>query len=281
MKIVVLFVCLLFLLNDISAQSWDEYLKKRAVKIDSLENLGDSVYGRLKSFRLIMVGEMHGTNEPAEFVTGLAKLITKKEDSVLIGIEAPADLIGNFIENSTEINLKESVFFKTGYNDGRSSEAWLHLISTVSKIPNARLFFFDDSKYYTLNRDSLMYINIKNQMKAHPKWKVITLTGNIHNKLIPYNEKITTGTYLVSDKDLNLSKRICSINHMFQKGTMMNNRGKGLELSEVDNGESVFSQFKFENYLVVDGSEKNFSSFLYTRNVTASKMTTITQSSPK
>ena len=73
--------------------------------------------------------------------------------------------------------------------------------------------------------DSLMYINIKQQMLLHPTWKTITLSGNIHNMLLPFNGKIKMGLYLHSDPDLRLKDSLLSIVHRYRFGTTLNDIG--------------------------------------------------------
>ena len=64
-------------------------IKNNAIKIERPETLNRQVYSALSGYRVIMAGEMHGTNEPAKLITGLARLITGMGDSVMVGMEIP------------------------------------------------------------------------------------------------------------------------------------------------------------------------------------------------
>src|SRR5258706_11711680 len=73
-----------------NAQSEAAYLKANSIRLDNPEKLSDSVYTLLSPFKIIMFGEMHGTNESAPFTNGLANLFTSKGDTVSLGLEIPS-----------------------------------------------------------------------------------------------------------------------------------------------------------------------------------------------
>ena len=58
-----IFILTLSFFNAIG-QSNAEYLKSHAVRVNNPEKLSDSVYNLLSPFQIIIMGEMHGTNEP-------------------------------------------------------------------------------------------------------------------------------------------------------------------------------------------------------------------------
>lgn len=90
MKITLLFISTIALMfSNANGQVDPTYLKYNAVRIDNTNTLGDPIYNLLSPFQIIMFGEMHGTNESAPFVSGLANLLTSKGDSVQVGLEIP------------------------------------------------------------------------------------------------------------------------------------------------------------------------------------------------
>ena len=106
-KIIQLF---LFIISFHSAGQDDAaYLKANAIRIDNPEKLNESVYILLSPFQALMVGEMHGTNESAAFVKGLANLFTGKGDSVQVGLEIPAVLMTKFIVSQPSLLFGDSV----------------------------------------------------------------------------------------------------------------------------------------------------------------------------
>jgi len=205
-----------------------------------------------------MVGEMHGTQEPSLLVESLAKLISKKEGMVSVGLEIRMNELSNFIENPTKENLLNSRFFSKENTDGRNGQSWFNLILNCSKDKNINLFFFDNATQYE-NRDSIMYVGIKNQKLQFPNNKIITISGNIHNWRIPFNEMTTMGMNCLEDS-LNFPyDKVCSITHTYSEGTMLNGNGNGLKLSTIPFEENIYSKsIDYENYLIFyDFSKEN------------------------
>lgn len=274
-----LFILLLSLaFNTLKGQADSARLAKSAIEIIRLDSLPAAIYDTLHSYKLIMVGEMHGTREPAAFVNGLAELFAI-HDSVIVGFEIPSDAMKAFKKAKTERSVYNSDFFKYGSVDGRANDAWASCIASLSKNPRISLFFYDvnsgESKKNNDDRDSLMYLNVKKELKKHPKAVCITLSGNIHNMLLAYKGESKTARFLMDDNELNISDKICSINHTFKSGSMLNNRGKGLMLNKVDNGTSEYSKFtKYPNYFFLFPSRQYaYNGVFFTRNLNAAKLT--------
>ena len=258
------------------AQDFPTYLKAHAIKLDRQDSLSNEVYNLIWDYQLIMVGEMHGTNEPAKFVIGLAELLAKEGDSVQVGLEIPPDQMTKYLKKRNNKSIYSSGFFALPANDGRASFAWAELISRLTKNPRVKIFFYDRDNYESLkisDRDSIMYIKIKKQMQKHPAWKTVTLSGNVHNMLLPFRGENKMGFYLSEDSELNLTDKICSLNHAYGKGTGMGRRDNRLELAELDNSYSEYSTaVDYENYffLFPVNVEFSYTGIYYTRSVTAS-----------
>lgn len=268
--------CLLIFLKtfNVCAQS-SAYLKANAVRIENPYQLSDSVYSLLSPFRVIMVGEMHGTNEPAAFVTGLAKLLAGKDDSVSVGLEIPSQKMEWFLSSRTDSSIYQSDFFSKPVEDGRGSFAWARVISTLKNNSRIQLFFFDvnagEGKPY--ERDSMMYLKLKKQFLLHPNWKMITLSGNAHNRIVPEEQKMAS--YLKQDVQLNISTKICSINNYYLEGTCRANFGNGLEEKKLGRPMNEYDTiFPFNNYLVLMRATSTYAynGIYYTRNISASDM---------
>lgn len=252
-------------------------LKDNAVKIEHLDKLDKSIFDKLSDFKLIMIGEMHGTNEPSNFLIGLTELFAGYEDTVQVGFEIPSEEMKNYLQTLTDSSVFQSDFFANNSFDGRASIAWANAIIRLTKNPKVQIFFYDINKSENDNlqdRDSLMYLNIKKRIIEHPNWRTITLSGNIHNMRLPFREKPKVAFYLCNDKELNLNNNICTLNHYYQSGTMLNNIGNGLELRQVNNNPSVFSEtFNFDNYLFLFPTVNTYNGILFTKTVTASELT--------
>ncbi len=256
------------------SQDFVSYLKENAITFSSIEQLNDSAYQKFKPFDAIMIGEMHGTQEPALLVEYLAQLIINKEGSISVGIELPQLEVAQFIKHSKKKNLLQSQFFLKENTDGRNSQAWFDLILACSQNKSIHLFFFDNSHEYQIeNRDSSMYVDVLKQKLRYPEEKIITLSGNIHNQLIPFNEQETMASYCAADTSS--FQRICSVRHLFSEGTMMNNTGNGLELHTIDYEASIYSTtVDSDNYILFyETSEPSANNCLfYTKKVNLSSL---------
>lgn len=259
-------------------QDFSTYIKDNAVRTDKLDQSMNDLYKLLVNFKLIMIGEIHGTNEPSKFVIQLAELLANNNDNVQIGLEIPTDLMTKYITNPTDNNIITSDFFAKNSNDGRASLAWAEIISTLNKNSKVRIFFYDTNEGESKtseDRDSLLYLKIKKEIKQFPNWKTITLSGNIHNMILPYKNNPKMALYLIKDKELDISRKYCSLNHYYQSGTMLNNIGNGLELREVNNSPSSYTQsVDFDSYLLMlpENPTNRYNGIYFTKKVTAAKM---------
>lgn len=250
-------------------------LRNGAVQVDNPEQLSDSVYALLSPYQIIMVGEMHGTNEPAQLVTGLARLFTGKGDSVQVGLEIVPEQMQLYLSSGADSSIFQSTFFANPpQQDGRESFAWANIISNLNDNPKVQLFFFDINKgtEETYPRDSIMFLKIRKQFLAHPAWRMITISGNAHNR----NEPGKMAAYLKSDKWLPLDeKKICSLNNYYTQGTCYANFGKGMELKYFESRESVYDTIlPFPDYLYLFSAKSNapYTGMYHTRYITPAKM---------
>jgi hypothetical protein len=272
MTLMLMFLVIRFNANG---QNMANYLSDHAISIDDPENLNESIYQLLSSYQIIMMGEIHGTNEPAQFIIGLTNLLTSNGDSVQLGFEIPAGQMTRFISLQTDSSIYTSDFFlHSKMESGRESMAWAGIISKFKDNPRVRLFFYDinegEGKPY--QRDNLMYLNIKKQFNLHPSWKMITLSGNAHNTFAEGNSMVS---WLRDDKSLNLSSKICSLNLEYLQGTCRADFGNGLEVKQLGHPESVYdTTLPFDKYFVLmpSDSEYQYTGFFYTKYITAATM---------
>ena len=216
-------------------------LIKNAIPIENLSKLSNKIYDEIANFEILMIGEMHGTNEPAEFAYGLCKLITEHEDKVIMAMEIRSSLMNNLSDGMSISELKELDFFRRKNFDGRNGEAWLDLVYKSSQNDKIILNFFDNS-YPSSPRDSSMYLSIKQIRKSNPNTKIVTLSGNLHNRLEPFEGRKMLGCYLMEDSTEFNSNKIASIMHSFGHGTMLNNIGNGLELRTIEPEENIYNK---------------------------------------
>jgi hypothetical protein len=259
-----------------SGQGNSEYLKANAIRIINPNKLSDSIYNVLSPFQIFMIGEMHGTNESAQFVTGLANLFTGKGDSVSVGLEIPSEQMDGFISSRTDSSIYQSNFFSNfSILDGRESFAWAGVISYLKNNRKVELFFFDrnedQGKLY--ESDSIMYVNIKKQIQLHPKWKVVTICGNAHASFTKDEKK--AASYIQEDASLNVSAKICTIYNYYQEGTSRANYGHGIEEKRLGRPVNDFDTIlRFDQYLLMLSPKSTFpyTALYYTKYITSSEM---------
>lgn len=125
-------------------------------------------------------------------------------------------------------------------------------------------------RFLGIERDSAMYLSVLEQYLQDPSIKIITLSGNIHNMLVPMGDMKTMGAHLLNDT-LNFSESsLCSIRHVYSEGTLLNNTGNGLELKKVEFEESVYSKSHTSpNYFVtyIAAQPSPYNGVLFTRKV--------------
>lgn len=254
-----------------SGQDNETYLKANAIRFDNAEELNDSVYTLLSPFQIVMVGEMHGTNESAPFVNGLTNLFTNHGDSVLVGLEIPAEYMRKYLQLHTDSSVYQSEFFSNPpYLDGRESLPWANLIATLNKNPKVQLFFFDTNrdKEVVPFRDSLMAMNIKTQFDKHPSWKIITLSGNYHTS-------ISNSGSMTSFLKRNITANVCSLNMEYKEGTCMANFSGVFTKKTLGSYPSVFNSTEgYDRYVLLYPANSNFeyTGIYYTKYITAAIM---------
>lgn len=209
------FLCFSNLISQISISG------KNVISLDSTLQIPSQLTNNLAKYKFILVGEMHGTKEPVKFVRQLAIALSEKK-KILVGFEIPADQLKLKSKTLTKIKLSKTKFFKNS-RDGRNSEEWMKTILALSGMPNVTVFFFDAVKSQShLDRDSAMFLNLKTEYLKDTSCLVITISGNIHNQLLPYKNSKTLGYFISSY----LSGFVLSVNHQYESGTLYNNTAK-------------------------------------------------------
>jgi len=247
-------------------------LKENAIPIQNLSKLSDKIYNEIANYEIIMIGEMHGTKEPAEFAYGLCNLVTKFEKNVVLALEIRSSQMNNISDEMSISELKELDFFRRENFDGRNGVSMLNLIYKSNQNERIILKFIDNS-YPSSSRDSSMYREIRNIHTKYPNTKIVTLTGNVHNSFIPYFDKVRIGGYLLKDSVNFDSKKIMSINHVFSEGSMLNNDGTGLKISTIEREDNIYNTtISHDMFLYKKFAEEQnrYTHILYTDKVTAS-----------
>lgn len=271
---ITIFILLTIIISCTSEELSDKQikLKENAITLNSLTKLNDKIYDKISPYEIIMIGEMHGTNEPAEFAFGLCHLISQQEEHVVMAMEIPPSQMDNFNQNMTIHQLKELGFFSGENRSGMNGEAWLNLISRCNQQEKITVQFFDHQR--VAPRDSSMYNAILEIRDNYPNSKIVTLSGNFHNRIEPLNDRMMLGCYLVNDT-INFDRtKIMSVMHYYTQGTMMNNVGNGLELRTIEPKENIFNKTLSSKMLFCENifeDRNHMTHILYTDKVTHSE----------
>ena len=259
---------LLFLFLSLSgrSQNFTEFIRQHALEIDD-----DAIFKEISAYKCLMIGEMHGTKESAEFVTTLTELSVRHGRKVVLGLEIPSGDMLPFTKKPTPKNLIKTWFFKTGYGDGRNSAAWFQLIVACNKLPGVKFCFFDATVENSQNRDSLMFSNLIKDYRQDTSRLLITLSGNIHNKIKPYKYGKTMGCYLA---DYFPDHKVMAINHLYGSGTVYNRTTEGLNIREITGQTGIFTTATpWERYFLPSlppDFPSDYTAIFYTRTITAS-----------
>jgi hypothetical protein len=254
----------------------EDGIRRNAVALGSFDTSDARIAPIFQLQKLILVGEIHGTAEPAEFVNLLATNLLGKGRTVYVGLEiSPQDLVSED-ELHDSAALSNSDFFKKEPY-GKASKAWFRLISVFSKMNGIHLFFFGlteaQLKEGLHHSDSLMFVNIKSRMLADTGGVYICLSGSFHSKLTGEHFPAPMGNYFLQDRTLNLSLfNMVSFNHVYAEGGGNFSTGDGIRLHTLVNSDYLHTITGMRNYFsytheLIDG---DYNGVLFTYHVTPS-----------
>jgi hypothetical protein len=155
----------------------------------------------LQSVKLVLMGEVHGTTEsPKAFGAAVCYALEHGRD-VSVGLELNPDqidvLASYFASNGDKAaveGLLHSTFWTRPLQDGRSSAAMLALVERLRQLkqhhPTLAVFVLDDNtgpntSVASSSRDQRMANRVRAEHVRRPQALVLTLTGNVHNRLKP------------------------------------------------------------------------------------------------
>jgi hypothetical protein len=269
-------ILILVLSNGLQAQTLGTFIRSHAIRVELADrSKNDSLLRQLSGYKLIMVGEMHGTQEPAQFVSYLVEQLIAGGGDVQLGIEIPEEMVSEFVRKPSAERLRDSEFFKNGFPDGRANRDWFNLIVKYQANRKVKLFFYDTES--GANRDSIMYSHVKQKIIARPEATTVLLGGNFHNRLIVSRSGKPMGVYLLNDKAVLSLGKICAINHHYKYGTMKNSSGQGLQLRVIEPSPSYYSEatpFK-AYYSLLPENEYPYTAVFYSEKVTAAEIMNI------
>jgi hypothetical protein len=146
----------------------------------------------LRAGQLILLGEIHGTQEGPGFVERIACLAMKNNLNVTIGLELPqseeAEVQSFLISSGAEADKKKVLnlpFWSQDYQDGRASQAMFSLLETVRtwKAKDNKVDVILIDKPSSDDRDFAMAQRVIEEAERYPSNFMVVLTGNYHNMI--------------------------------------------------------------------------------------------------
>jgi hypothetical protein len=175
-------LAILIICNIGFAEPSNEFVRYNELQIVSAD-LG-KVASALSAFKVITIGEMHGSREAPQFVGQLFKSFEHIGKSVVLGVEVPIGdqaTIDRFVRTKDRNVLKHSSFFTRNLRDGRSSKAMVQLLESLPK--KAKVICFDSPNAGSgQQRDKEMAENLLRAAKEGTA-TLLVLAGNIHSAI--------------------------------------------------------------------------------------------------
>ncbi|WP_164008179.1 ChaN family lipoprotein [Pyxidicoccus trucidator] len=158
---------------------------------------------QVKKGAVLLLGEMHGTQEVPRFVAQTVCQSMVAGTPVTVGLELPLESqtrVDAFLESAgTEedwLKLMDSPFWRSPYPDGRGSEAVANMLEQLRQLRSRGLdveaFVFDHPKAQGQQRESAMAATVKHQVESAPDRFYVVLSGNIHARTksgLPWDKK--------------------------------------------------------------------------------------------
>ena len=174
--------------------------------------------------RVLVIGEMHGSNEFPAFAKSVVCQLLAANKPVILGLEIPENEqvgINRYLQSNGTADdrrvLQQGKFWQGKMQDGRSSVAMFGLIETVRKLKQSGqkvlLAAFDISADYEPvplekneayahgRRDGEMTLNIIDRIRQYPEYTYVALVGGNHasrDKYYPDNPEFSPMAYLLS-----------------------------------------------------------------------------------
>ncbi len=139
----------------------------------------------LQPRRMLLIGEMHGSQEIPRLVGALACLARQKQVPVVVALEIPLEegprLDAWMASSATRAELLRGEFWTRPYQDGRSSAAMADLLEELRRL-HLRVVPFDPHPPDGKVRDAQMAARLATLRGEVPRSLILILSGNLHNR---------------------------------------------------------------------------------------------------
>ncbi len=187
-----------------------ERIRSLAVRIDSKEKFPSGVREFLEEKKIILIGEIHGTQEVPELFGNIVATIASEKVKTLVVLEinqTSQSAIDAFLKTRKDAILARDVFFSRKYQDGRSSKAMVGLLRRLSKLPNVTVLCLDPPIAVAQERDTGMASFINSKMNSYDH--TLILSGNVHSSTVigtPWDKNFRPMGYELKSMATNLNE---------------------------------------------------------------------------
>jgi hypothetical protein len=163
---------------------------------------------------VMMLGELHGTQEVPRFVAQGACQTANAGTPVTVGLELPVEnqeRVATFLRSAGKdedwLKLMEAPFWRSPFPDGRSSEAVASLLEQLRRLRSQGLdvdaFVFDHPKQQGQERESAMADTVLSFVRQGPQRFFLLVAGNIHPRTLqglPWDKQYRPMGLLISQQ---------------------------------------------------------------------------------
>ncbi|MBN1210734.1 MAG: hypothetical protein JXB05_38150 [Myxococcaceae bacterium] len=157
---------------------------------------------QVKRGGVMMLGELHGTQEVPRFVAQGVCQTAAAGTPVTVGLELPVEnqeRIATFLRSAGTdddwLKLMEAPFWRSPFPDGRGSEAMANLLEQLRRLRVQGLdvdaFVFDHPKLAGQEREDAMAATVLSYVRKGPERFFLVVAGNIHPRTaegLPWDE---------------------------------------------------------------------------------------------
>jgi hypothetical protein len=155
-----------------------------------------AIIERAAGHRVLLIGEIHGTQQVPAVVADLARQIAAVERPLIVGLEiwrGEQQAIERYLDSAgtweDRALLLASEFWTRDYQDGRSSGAMVDLLDRLRALAlksDVSVVAFDEDPVANLDgaaRDKAMAERLSRALDAEPQALALVLAGNFHTRI--------------------------------------------------------------------------------------------------
>lgn len=156
----------------------------------------ETLSARLQTHRVMLIGEIHGTEEAPAQVAALARCLEESGQAVRVGLEIPRDeqaRIDRYLHSAGIADDRQALlagsFWQREYQDGRSSEAMYGLIESLRQLAlkaDVAVLAFDQPSYAQSEddaREAAMAAALEPALRESPQARWLVLASNLHTRV--------------------------------------------------------------------------------------------------